>query len=517
MSAIRRRFHHLLPGLLACWAGLSVGVAVSQDEAVLRVDPPAEEPTWSTNGEFVPVSDLVPLDSQPLDLEVSEGEMTPPLETEAIPTTQSTADLSGSPRVDSGIRQPVVRTPYIEGHSSPTGNTDTDLTMEGDDSVGLPDEGNYYLPSFEGWNLFQMEGLKFRLGPVHGRVELRAGAEYNTNIYATSTNPTPDWVGNITPTLQLGTGGWRGEATNFALLRFSPSFRNYLRNPERDTVNLNLDFTMDWTFSRYQTSAEIRFLRSDQPNATQRGLQEYSELRANWNNSYALGAKTFARLNFGYLFQGYANRDDYSTYSVAPQLAYQFSPKITVFSGPYAGIAFIGEGSYQTFQGLTVGVTYSDLRKWTGQFIAGVQARQFRGDNFAENQDFVTPIFDLAVSYQARETTSFTLGLARDVQITNLERGLTYVNNELRLGWKQNLLGRLDFGLNLNYQLLQYEGEGPDGRTDQFISVTPSLGYTFWRDSITWSIYYRRKQLTSEISTRGYEVNAYGTSLNFRF
>lgn len=490
--------------------------AGAQDSSVIP-----EEPAWSTMEDDLmsgpdELTDVAPLEpDMDLRLDVGETFVPPPPGVESTPPPPAAAPTMAT---DSGIRQPVLRMPVDPtSEVRPPLNTDYYLASEADASVGLPDEDNYYLPSFENWNWFQMEGLKFRIGPIHARITLRTSLEYNTNIFATSRDPTADFVGRIGPTITLGTGGWRGEATNFALLTYTPSFVYYFQNRERDNVNENFTFLTDYTFSRYQTNLSVRYQRSNEPNATQQGLNEYSTLGVNWNNSYAMGTKTFARMNFGYLFQDYSNRDDYTTVSVAPQLAYELSPKATVFAGPFLGIAYIGDGSTQPFQGINAGVTYSNLSKLSGQFVAGLQARQYEGENLSGAKDFVTPILEFELNYQVRELTSLSFGLTRDVQISDLQRGLTYINNELRLGLRQKLFGRVDFGLNLTYQFLEYEGDGPDGRNDQYLSVTPRLSYTFWRDQVTWSIFYRRQQLVSDVSIRDYEVNAFGSALEFRF
>lgn len=472
-----------------------------------------EEPAWPGMSETQIRQDAEYLDApMNLEMDLATDEVIPPPPVEIAPEVKPPTEIH-----DTGIREPVIRQPMDDPSVPSMVNTDVDLTTQADASVGVPDENNYYLPGFEGWNWFQMEGLKFRIGPVHARITLGTSVEYNTNIYGSSTNPVADYVGRISPTFTFGTGGWRGEATNFARLTYTPSFVFYANHRDRDTVNENLEFLADYTLSRYQTSLGIDYSRSNQPNATQQGLSEYSNLGVNWNNSYLLGGKTFARANFAYLLQDNSNRDNYTTLSAAPQLAYQFSPKITVFAGPYAGIAYIGDGGTQTFQGINVGVTYSNLSKLSGQFVFGFQARQYQGENLAGAKDFTTPIFDFELNYELREWTSLTLGLARDVQISDLLRGLSYVNNELRLGLKQKIINRIDFSLTLTYQFLQYEGDGPDGRNDQYVALTPRIGYTFWKDQLTWSIFYRRQQLVSEFSNRDYEINAFGTALQFRF
>jgi len=510
-----------LGGLRSCvrrvQRDLAIGFAGIVYSTAFAQSPAPEEPAWTGTPESTAVEPgaaqdadyLIPMN---LELDLATDEIIPPPPVEIQPEIKPPSEVE-----DTGIRQPIMREPMDTLDLSPHTNTDTDLAIEADASVGLPDESNYYLPGFEGWNWFQMEGLKFRIGPIHARITLGMSLEYNTNIFANSVDPTADYVARIGPTFTFGTGGWRGEATNFALLSYTPSFIFYGENKERDNVAENLSFTAQYTLSRYETALEVVYQRSNEPNATQQGLSEYSSFGVNWDNSYLLGGKTFARANFGYAVQDNANGDNNTTVSAAPQLAYQFSPKATVFAGPFVGIAYVGDGATQPFQGINVGITYSNLSKLSGQFVVGIQARQFKGDNVSGAKDFTTPIFNFQLEYALREVTSLTFSLAREVAISDLEQGLTYVNNQLSLGLRQKIFGKLDFNLGLAYQLLQYEGDGPDGRNDQYVSFTPSLGYTFWRDQVTLSIFYRRQQLVSDQSARDYEVNAFGTAMQFRF
>lgn len=486
-------------------------IAMSTGYAQQTEVKPPEIPVWteSAPNPTTPAVPSVPMDTE-LQLDSDPGVPPPP------PPVEEPGGVAVDDALDtmrSGIRQPIIREPSdVDGP-----NADLEVMTSDEAAMGLPAENNFFLPSVGDAGWFQREGLKFRVGPVHARITLGTSVEYNSNIFARSVDPESDYVSQITPSITFGTGGWRGEAKNFARLTYTPSFLFYAIHPEENTVNQNLNFAANFELSRYTTDLELGFSRSDQPTATQTGLNQYSTLSASWDNSYLLASKVFARANLGYLLQDYSNSDDYTTYTVSPQLAYALSPRITIFAGPFAGISYVGDNGTQPFQGLSVGVTYDSLSKLSGQFVAGVQARQYDGETFTGAKDFTTPVFNFSLNYEVREQTSLSFSLARDVQISDLERGLTYVNNQADLRLTQRVFGKIDFTLGLTYQLLQYEGDGPDGRNDQYLSVSPQLSYTFWRDQLTFSVYYRRQQVVSEVSARDYNLNAFGTGLTFRF
>jgi hypothetical protein len=500
---------HRAPAFLKIFVLGILVVSIAQAQQTPSTAP--EVPAWTGS---LPDQDAAAAPSVPMDpaleLDADPGVPPPP------PPTPEPGGVAVDDALDtmrSGIRPPIVRQPV----SADGPNADLELLNSSEASMGLPAENNFFLPEIGDAGWFQMEGLKFRVGPVHARITLGTSVEYNSNIFARSEDPEGDYVSQITPSITLGTGGWRGEAKNFARLTYTPSFVFYANNLEKNTLNQNLEFAANYELSRYTTDLSVGFSSSDQPNATQSGLSQYSTLSASWDNSYLLASKVFARANLGYLLQDYSNSDDYTTYTVSPQLAYAFSPRITVFAGPFAGISYVGDNGTQPFQGLSLGVTYDSLSKLSGEFVFGVQARQYQGETFEGAKDFITPIFSFELNYKVREQTNLSFGISRDVQISDLLQGLTYVNNQVDFRVTQRIYGKIDFSLGLTYQLLQYEGDGPDGRDDNYLAVTPQLSYTFWRDQLTFSVYYRRQQLVSDVSSRDYNINAIGTGLMFRF
>ncbi len=137
---------------------------------------------------------------------------------------------------------------------------------------------------------------------------------------------------------------------------------------------------------------ELSYLNSDMPSATQSGGQNYQTVEFNWDNSYYLGAKVFARATLDAIGQQSENNNNYQTVSISPQIGYEYSPKTTLFAGPYAGISYIDQGGTQTFQGITAGFTWTNLRKLKVEGSLGVQARQFNGANVTGASNFLTPI-----------------------------------------------------------------------------------------------------------------------------
>jgi hypothetical protein len=391
--------------------------------------------------------------------------------------------------------------------------------------VGVPSPTNLYLPNFSDYGkpFFERQGLRFRLGPVHFNVSLALGAEYCDNVFITSENPTPDMIVRASPFFQFGIGDYHARSEDYLLMDYRPSYDYYFGNSGLNRLNQTLDVGGRATFSRYTTAVTLGYVNSNAPNATQSNRQNYQLLNFNWDNSYYLTAKTFARLTLTALGQQYENSDQYITYSASPMLGYEYSPKTTVFFGPYAGIAYIGStdasgsSGTQTFQGVTCGINYSNLRKIKFDGVVGVQARQFNGFNASGASNFMTPIFDFTLTYSPREKTDLVLELVRNVQISDILQGLTYTNNEVQFNIAHHLTDHVTLYLGLDYQYLEYQGQDPDGRTDSYLFASPSISYTFWRELCTLNVYYRCQQRTSSVQTSNYMVNSYGLQFIFQF
>lgn len=344
--------------------------------------------------------------------------------------------------------------------------------------------------------------------------------EYNDNIFGSSQIQVADTIARVSPIIRIGMGDFQEKAEDYIALEYQPSYEKFFENPGQSHFNQNLAASGKATFSRYSTDFDLEYIQNNQPNATQTGRQGYRNLSFAWNNSYYVGAKTFVSATLSASNQNYDSGQNYTTYSVAPQLGYAYSPKTTIFAGPYAGIAFIGDGATQTFQGATLGLTYDTLRKLSFQGSVGVQARQFQGLENAGNSNFLTPIFNISAVWKPVDTTTIQLAFNRDVQISDLSQGLTYTITGGGVSWDQRIATKFSFQLNAQYQYLDYQQNPliyPEGRRDQYILFRPTLSYRFFGGQASVSIYYQRQQRTSDLAFNSYSINIYGFQLLYRF
>ena len=138
------------------------------------------------------------------------------------------------------------------------------------------------------------------------------------------------------------------------------------------------------------------------------------------------------------------------------------------------------------------------------------------GGSADEVGHFITPTFDLAFTYEVRQTT-IILDLNREVRHSGFVDGQTYINNALSLIVQQRIFGKIDISLDLQYQILEYQGLGANNRTDTFLLAVPRIDYLFWKEQGTLSIYYRIQLRGSEIAANAYSANILGVAIRWNF
>ncbi len=385
------------------------------------------------------------------------------------------------------------------------------------ENVVLPEAG-YYLPDLANPldPFFQMDGLKVRIGEVHIRLPVGISSQYDDNIFQSNTDTTSDLITAISPTLLLGIGDYAIRQESFFSLRYTPQFQYFLENSELNTTNELFNADGQYSFRRLTTTGSLSFSRSSNPTSTDQGRRERTRYSFSLGNSYAVGAKTFLEADLGANYQDDGSNIEYTTVTLSPRLAYQFSPKLRLGLGPVLGVVYVSDGGQQTFQGLVLNVNYDTLERFKFSGSLGVQARQFDDDS-ADNEDFVTPTFAFGTSYKIGDDglRIASLDLSRTVGNSSFLRGQSVINNSVRFSYRQPILSRFSFAIALRYQVNEYQGE--DGDTDAFVSARPSIGYYFYRDQIELSLFYDRSERTSEIARREFQNNVFGLNLNLQF
>jgi len=433
-----------------------------------------------------------------------------PAETE--PATPSPAPEPTPPAAEAAEAEPeFMLEPFLEEEMEAPLPEDPDVGVPSDTGLYLPDLANPMDP------FFQLEGLHLRLGVVHLRLLPALGLEYNDNIFATNQNTAADLISSFTPGIAIGIGDYKPRLENFFALVYNPEVQRFARNHAQNTINQFLAISGQYAFRRLVTSANFSYSKNDYPVADQIGRNENVIINFGWDNSYALGAKTFLELGLAAQFLDYSRSIDYTTLSAALQVAYQYSPKLRIGLGPFAGITYVENGEEQPFQGINLSWDYSNLAKLRFRGTLGFQSRQFGGSNSAGSSDLLTPTFSIGANYEIKPLNTIDFSFSRSVGNSGFVAGQSQVTNTIAVVYAQPFLRSFRLAINVNYQVLQYQGSGVNDRTDDFVNAGVSIAYLFWRERCSLSIFYNRQQRISEIEVLDYAANTIGTSFAIEF
>jgi hypothetical protein len=414
---------------------------------------------------------------------------------------------SGSPQPDDGAFAPPDTTPTFR---------DADPAIPDQyvaDPAAYPFRLSIFGDSFNPW--WQVDGLKFRLGIFNLRLSLGVVTEYNDNIFYTATNRVSDVVTGLAASLVIGAGDWIDKVNNFVLLEYSPALQFYAQHGAENNVPQSLVFTSRFGTGRLVNRFRVLYTLTNTPGADQVGLHEYQTLEAALDSSYSLGGRTDLQNTFRAIYQDDYVGISYLTLSAAPRVECALHDKLALFCGPYAGIVFTEGGPPQQYEGLNLGFKYSTLSKLTVQGSLGFEAYRTGGDA-SEVERFITPTFDLVLTYTVRQT-AISLDLNREVGHSGFVDGQTYINNALSLSVKQRVFGKIDLRADLQYQTLEYQGLGANNRTDTFLVAVPRIDYWFWKDQGAFSVYYRIQRRGSEIPSNAYSANILGVAMRWNF
>jgi hypothetical protein len=367
--------------------------------------------------------------------------------------------------------------------------------------------------SFNPW--WQADGLKLRFGIFNVRLSLGLVTEYSDNIFYSSTDRTSDVITTLGAFFVIAAGDWIDKVNNFVLLEYSPALQFYAQHKAQNNTPQSLVFTSQFGTGHLVNKFRVLYTLTNAPTADQIGLHEYQSLDAALVSSYSLGGRTVLQNTGRMIYQADYVGISYLTLLTAPRLDYTLHDKLAFFLEPYAGIVFTEGGSTQQFQGLNLGFKYSTLSKLKVEGSLGFETYQ-TGGSADEAGQFITPTFDLAFTYEVRQT-AMILELNREVRHSGFVDGQTYINNALALIVKQRIFGKIDMRLDLQYQILEYQGLGANNRTDTFLLAVPRIDYLFWKEQGTFSIYYRLQLRGSEIAANAYSANILGVAIRWNF
>ena len=361
------------------------------------------------------------------------------------------------------------------------------------------------------------------------KIDLRGA--YDDNINLAPTNKIEDYYFRIDPSLFLGFGDFEGRQDNFARFEYAPDFVFFLDHSNFDTVQHAFRFDGQEHFSRLTLSGseDIQIAEGSDFNGVTsngsivnsvnldvRGQPSVNTFNTQLNAAYDLGGKTSLSGGLQSSISDYSQFISSETFAGNVFVNYAYSPKISVGIGGSGGHQFVDAPSPdQTFEQANVRLSYNATGKLAFSGSDGVEFRQ--SDN--STSDYVSPVFELDLTYAPFDGTTFTLsGSRRTTNSANLA-GQDFTATQLTASLRQRLLDRFAVSLTggyTNQSYFQTISAASSTRDDNYYFIQPTIDVRVTRYFFA-GIYYLHREDQSSLANFSFNENQAGlhASLNF--
>jgi hypothetical protein len=364
----------------------------------------------------------------------------------------------------------------------------------------------------------------------HYTFSLTARGVYDDNIYNSSINRVSDYYFTIEPAITLGLGGGDSDSVNTLSLIYRPSLFLFVNNSQNDSVqqiiqlqashrfgHLSLSFSQDVQLLDGTDLNSLTDPTGHQANTDVSGRHSHQIYNTQLSGSYDLTGKLF--LSGGANFSA----DEYPSSLISSQsiggnlfINYNYSDKLVVGVGGSGGYNTTDPSSNdQTFEQANVRLGYNATAKISLSASGGVEFRQF-GSNSGTN---VSPVYELAASYQPFDGTSLSLSGSRHTVNSASLAGQDFADTTINLSLTQRLVQRFYFGFAVGYTNTNYFStvSGVSAtRNDNFYYIDPSVDFNvtrFW----TFGAYYVHRQDSSSFSLSSFTDNQVGLRTKLTF
>ncbi len=233
---------------------------------------------------------------------------------------------------------------------------------------------------------------------------------------------------------------------------------------------------------------------------------------------YALTEKT--SFSGGAYFSVYDYPDFISseTFSGDFYLNHAYGPKLTLGVGGAGGYQLVDDPNpNQTFEQINGRFSYELSGKLRMNGSLGVEFRQFDGPN--PPSSYVSPVFELDVSYSPFDGTTITLSGARQTRNSAVLADQDFTTTNFVVSARQRFLQRIFLGLAVGYEHASYFNtiSGINAtRTDNYYFLQPSIDINVTR---FWSagVYYLHRQDDSSSDINGFVDHQIGIQAKLTF
>ncbi len=355
---------------------------------------------------------------------------------------------------------------------------------------------------------------------------------YDDNINISSVTRISDYYFAIEPSLFLGLGEENSEGGNSLSLIYRPSAFLFANHSENDAIQHLVRLTGQHQFGRLSLSLsedvqilDGRDLNSiSDPTGHNANIDVGQRVRHNifttqLSDSYVLTGKLFLSNSYGFLIDDYPSQGQIGSKNFWGNLFinYNYSEKLVLGVGGTGGYNTVDDSSPdQTYEQANVRLNYRATEKVNLNASGGLEFRQFENNS---RGTYVSPVYDLAASYQPFDGTSITLSGSRRIQNSASLGGQDYASTTISLGLTQRFMRRFSLGLSTGYENSNYFSavQGVNAsRDDNYYYIEPAVDCTITRFWAAGAYYLYRKD-SSSLASFSFDNNQVGirTTLTF--
>ncbi len=364
---------------------------------------------------------------------------------------------------------------------------------------------------------------------------LSAVATYDDNIFIQPNNPEDDYILHVAPSLGFGIGAFRSEFAplsptphflartgeedlprkDFAFIGYTPEGVFFADHGGENALNHDARLAARREEELWNLQGELRFqsIEDTDIDVGQRLRQKYYTASA--AGEHALTGKiTGGAKLYGYRSE-YATGFSSTDMRATAYVDYQIAPKTSVGIAGVLGYLNADSGGNQMYQQPLLQLKYQPTAKITFTGQAGEEFRQFES-NVPNRSQFV---FAANGSYDASDSTAFTLSARRETQSSAQYAGENIIQSLYQAGVRQRFLQRLYVSVNGGFVHNQYENNRAVAtvlrRDDYTFGRVALTGDLTARGSLELSYEYRNND--SSISTFGFTENLASLGVSFLF
>lgn len=359
---------------------------------------------------------------------------------------------------------------------------------------------------------------------------ITARGVYDDNIFISSFNRVDDYYFAIEPSLFLGFGT-EGSGNSLSFV-YRPSVFLFADNSQNDAIQHLIRLQGGHNFGKLALSAsqDVQILDGADLNTLSDPTGHTANIdlgqRARHNifttnvgDSYVLTGKLFLSNSLGLTVDDYPSGAGISskTFSGNLFLNYNYSPKFVIGVGGTGGYNTVEASSPdQTYEQANLRLTYTVTAKVSLNASGGIEFRQFGNDS---RGTYVSPVYEIAASYQPFDGTAISLSGSRRTQNSASLGGQDFASTTINLALRQRFLRRFSLGFAVGYINSNYFSavEGINAtRDDNYYYIEPSIDLEITR---FWSAgaYYLHRENSSSLDFFSFYDNQFGarTSLTF--